>query len=299
MSHIKTAILAPVLLAAAPMYAWADDLSVGDTLVVTFSSSSQSETLVTNKGSFLKNEVRYNALKATAGSGPLSTGLVDTTGTPLSGITLSWGSGKVTSSLYAVSSVRNTDPSVRNAGRADYIYKSIYMDYTDVFGDDIVTGNDIGAPLQGSNDHIQLTISGLTAGLTYDLYMLTGRGLNSTTNTSSTKPTATYTLAGATDLTATLLGASDTRPKLAGTSLISYEFNNSTSNIGKHWALVKWSFTADQSSVTIAADEAGAKGNINAFAISATGGTPAIPEPATATLSLLALAGLCARRRRK
>ena len=47
-------------------------------------------------------------------------------------------------------------------------------------------------------------------------------------------------------------------------------------------------------------DDSGTFGNVTSFALSipGTAPTPSVPEPTTATLSLLALAGLAARRRR-
>lgn len=63
-----------------------------------------------------------------------------------------------------------------------------------------------------------------------------------------------------------------------------------TINLGKDFAL---------EGIVVCGDGANSTANWNVTSLSVTTNTPSIPEPATATLSLLALAGLAARRRRK
>lgn len=273
--------------------ALADGLGTNGTLVVTFATSGQSNSLVTkSNGTFLGQNVQFNSLRAQASTGTLNSGLVNSEGTLLSGVTLSW---------VCHNSIPGTAAACYGENRGGAVTGE---KYTTVFGDDIVSGTDIGGCLQGGSSYISLTISGLTAGQTYDLYMLTGRGNpfsgSTTWNAKEDIPNATYTLSGVSGLSATLLGASHTDAHVDGQSLVSYEYNSSSTST--NWALVKWSFTATDTDVTISANNISAqsaKGNINAFALQATTTAPAVPEPATATLSLLALAGLCARRRRK
>ena len=160
---------------------------------------------------------------------------------------------------------------------------------TTVFSSGLVTGGTYGGELMGNNNNesISMTLSGLTSGQSYSLYMLAGRGNNAW---SVSQDNIEYSLSGVTDVTATLLGASSDQTQIVDATLSSYEYNSAGADSAQ-WSMVRWDFVADENgSVTISTN---ANGNINAVALQVT------PEPTTATLSLLALAGLCARRRRK
>lgn len=162
---------------------------------------------------------------------------------------------------------------------------------TTIFDGASITGDYKGGCLNAHTPEspMTMTLSGLTAGQTYDMFLLVGRG-NNYANGSADTP-VTYTLSGAESIDCTLVGASSTSSTASGSVLTSYEFNATNSQDSPSaWALAKYSFTATGDSVTITTN---AGGNINALALQVT------PEPTTATLSLLALAGLCARRRRK
>lgn len=267
-------------------------LEVGDSLIVTFASAGQTDALEKGEnGTFLGQTVSYNSVKAVSesdGQG-VTSGLVNNHGEELS-LSISWTSKNATGASIA-----------QAGGRAD---KVTGQDYTEVFGDNIVTGDTKGSWIQGTTDtSLSLTISGLAKGQTYDLYMLTGRGNTWNSNSTSGASTSFYTLSGVTNLTASLVGASSSSSRVTDEgNLESYEYFSSATDGSLQWALVKWSFTANGDSVTISTQvpegTTPARGNINAFAIQATA-SPAVPEPATATLSLLALAGVCARRRRR
>lgn len=188
---------------------------------------------------------------------------------------------------------------------------AVGADWSTVFGSDIVVGPSASGGYGGvSNDRTGAsqtsvgtsgtwTLTGLTAGQSYDLYVLTGRGNNAAT--ALVDGVVTYTLSGfdeSASITGTLLGASSSQSSADGATFVSYEYNAGTSDT--NWAMVKWSFTAGtDGSVTITPTGDGVMANLNALAITATSAAPAVPEPATATLSLLALAGMAARRRRK
>lgn len=181
-------------------------------------------------------------------------------------------------------------------------------EYSTIFGDNIVSGTSLGGCANGDGSLPSITISGLAAGQQFDLYMLTGRGNNYTGgNVTESSPYSYYTIQngnedGFSQVSITMLGASSTNSSIDGAELQSYEYNP-TADANLNWALVKWRFTADETgSVTIKTlsnEGVTHGGNINAIALVAASNAPAVPEPATATLSLLALAGLCARRRRK
>ena len=163
------------------------------------------------------------------------------------------------------------------------------LDPSAVFGSS-VAGIPNGGCVNASNGSMTMTIGGLTAGLTYDLYVLTGRGNSYQSGNEDTA--AQYTLSGADGITATVVGSSSASTNVVDATLNSYEYNAGGNNTASSWSLVKYSFTAtEEGTVTLTTSDR--LGNINGFVLQAT------PEPTTATLSLLALAGLCARRRRK
>ena len=161
-----------------------------------------------------------------------------------------------------------------------------------VFDTTVVSGNPNGGCINASGGAMTMTLTGLNVGETYNFYVLVGRGNNWGSGADSTA-SITYTLGGGvTDVTSTLIGASDASSSVSGNVLTSYEYNAGGNSSASSWSLVEYTFTATTDEVNITTGSS--LGNINAFALQ-----QVTPEPTTATLSLLALAGLCARRRRK
>lgn len=247
-------------------------MQVGDVVGITYTVNSATNGTV--EGTFLGQSAFFNAVNP-VNSASLPSGELVTTDNVASGITLSAWS--------------NHGAPGAGACAQGFATASTGALPTTVFGSGLVTGNTYGGELMANNNgqSISMTLSGLTSGQTYSLYMLTGRG---NTSWSVSSDNIKYSLSGVTDVTATLLGASSNKTGIVdGTTLSSYEYDTSASSV--QWSMVRWDFVAgEDGTVKIATD---ANGNINAVALQMT------PEPTTATLSLLALAGLCARRRRK
>ncbi|MGN0865467.1 MAG: PEP-CTERM sorting domain-containing protein [Akkermansia sp.] len=140
-----------------------------------------------------------------------------------------------------------------------------------------------------------LTLSGLSSGETYTMTVLFARGNKYAYSTE----VQSITLTGADNVKALVLSQyGNTNATFEGSTLKSSEANGTLSlsttsdtatKEGSNWILAQYSFTAGEAgTVTFAG-----KGlTIAGIALQA-------PEPTTATLSLLALAGLAARRRRR
>ena len=142
-----------------------------------------------------------------------------------------------------------------------------------------------------------ITLSGLTIGQEYTMYVFSARGNDyGGTDKASTN---TYQLSeGASSITANVLDYTLTTlnyptPTVNGSAITVYtQSNDGIVQTSENWALLSFDFTADASSVKLKVSGGGC-GNVAAVGLTAN-----VPEPTTATLSLLALAGLAARRRR-
>ena len=149
------------------------------------------------------------------------------------------------------------------------------------FGADMTTGNAYGGCVNKESGSYSIEMGGLSAGV-YTLTMLVGRANKYGTDSTS------YGLSGnIADLSVNLLDYSagmTPTPSLDGTDL--------TLGVGDGaWALVEYTFTVTADNTTLSLNSDGT-GNINALALAS------VPEPATASLGLLALGGLLVRRRR-
>lgn len=154
--------------------------------------------------------------------------------------------------------------------------------FSGIFGMDMVSGSNYGGVVNSKSNYT-LQLQHLAAGA-YTLTMLVGRG-----NTANGfGATATYNLdgTGISDVSANLLDCSTT----ANASLDGATLTATTND--KRWALVEYSFTVTENNSTLNLAVTGGSGDINALALSS------VPEPATASLSLLGLAVLVMRRRR-
>ena len=143
----------------------------------------------------------------------------------------------------------------------------------------------------GSTIAQTLTLGGLSSGETYTMTVLFARG----NNYANSSAVSSITFTGAENVTASVLSQHGNDKAIFEDSTLKSSDNGGTlsltgsSNAGSNWVLAQYSFTAGEAgTVTFAG-----KGlTIAGIALQA-------PEPTTATLSLLALAGLAVRRRRR
>ncbi|HIX19202.1 MAG TPA: hypothetical protein H9862_01200 [Candidatus Akkermansia intestinigallinarum] len=260
-------------------------LQKGDVFAVTFTGQ-ETPSSYTFDGTVLEQPGKVNAVKVDGSNNMTTSGNLVTMGNTSAGISISFSNAAGCGTGGVIQSYK---PSVTGSG-----------DLYDVFDATIITGefdggtlvNPNGACVNAAGGSMTMTLTGLNAGETYNLFVLVGRG-NSHQTGSSDSSVTTYTLGGGvTDVTSTLIGASNASTSVSGAVLNSYEYNAGGNTTESSWSLVEYTFTATSDSVNIATG--GTNGNFNAFALQ-----QVTPEPTTATLSLLALAGLCARRRRK
>lgn len=264
------------LLAAALCGTASAALQQGDILAVTFTGTSAPSSN-TFDGTVLGQSGTVNAVQvdnASSSNAPSNAGNLLTLGGESAGISL------------ALSNAAGCG----TGGMIQTYQDSVSGALSSVFGISVVSGTPNGGCINGTS--VSLTLTGLTAGETYNFYALVGRG-NNFPNTTTAETGYTYALSGGvTDVTSTLIGASSSSTSISDNKLTSYEYNATGNTSASAWALVEYTFTATSDTLTFGSD--GTNGNINAFALQ-----QVTPEPTTATLSLLALAGLCARRRRK
>ena len=260
-------------------------LQKGDVFAVTFTGQ-ETPSSYTFDGTVLGQSGKVNAVKVDGSNNMTTSGNLVTMGNTSAEISISFSNAAGCGKGGVIQSYK---PSVPGSG-----------DLYDVFDATIITGefdgdtlvNPNGACVNAAGGSMTMTLTGLNVGETYNLYVLVGRGNGYQTGSSDSSVT-TYTLGGGvTDVTSTLIGASNASTSASGAVLNSYEYNAGGNTTESSWSLVEYTFTATSDSVNIATG--GTNGNFNAFALQ-----QVTPEPTTATLSLLALAGLCARRRRK
>ena len=261
-------------------------LQKGDVFAVTFTGQGTPSSY-TFDGTVLGQSGKVNAVKVDGSNNMTTSENLVTMGGTSAGISVSFSNA---AGCGAGGCIQSYKPAVTGGSEALF----------DVFDATIITGevneagfvNPNGACVNAAGGSMTMTLTGLNVGETYNLYVLVGRGNNHQTGSSDSSVT-TYTLGGGvTDVTSTLIGASNTSTFVDGAVLNSYEYNAGDNSSASSWSLVKYTFTATSDPVNIATG--GTNGNFNAFALQ-----QVTPEPTTATLSLLALAGLCARRRRK
>ena len=261
-------------------------LQKGDVFAVTFTGQGTPSSY-TFDGTVLGQSGKVNAVKVDGYGSVTTSGNLVTMGNTSAGISISFSNAAGCGTGGVIQSYK---PAVTGGSGALF----------DVFDATIITGevneagfvNPNGACVNAAGGSMTMTLTGLNVGETYNLYVLVGRGNSHQTGSSDTSVT-TYTLGGGvTDVTSTLIGASNASTSVNGAVLNSCEYNAGDNSNPSSWSLVEYTFTATSDPVNIATG--GTNGNFNAFALQ-----QVTPEPTTATLSLLALAGLCARRRRK
>ena len=149
---------------------------------------------------------------------------------------------------------------------------------------------------------VTFTLSGLTTGQSYTLYVFAARG-NEYGGTEKSDTNTYGFSAGAGSITAKILDYTlsnslvtqgYTTPTINNSSITAYtQSNDGVAQTSENWVLMSFDFKATDTTVMFSASGGGC-GNIAAVGL-----TTSVPEPTTATLSLLALAGLAARRRRR
>lgn len=260
-------------------------LQKGDVFAVTFTGQ-ETPSSYTFDGTVLGQSGKVNAVKVDGSNNMTTSGNLVTMGNTSAGISISFSNAAGCGKGGVIQSYK---PSEAGSGELSDVFDATII--TGEFdGDTLVNPN--GACVNAAGGSMTMTLTGLNAGETYNLFVLVGRG-NSHQTGSSDSSVTTYTLGGGvTDVTSTLIGASNASTFVDGAVLNSCEYNAGDNSNPSSWSLVKYTFTATSDPVNIATG--GTNGNFNAFALQ-----QVTPEPTTSTLSLLALAGLCARRRRK
>lgn len=158
---------------------------------------------------------------------------------------------------------------------------------------DYFTVDILGAVVNGANGSTSVTLSNLSTG-TYSLFVLGGRG-----NLYGNKETTVYSVTGANvnvtgvDILDYAVSAQtiDAPTITANNTVTATTYNPNGTKNATNWVLMRYDLlvSADNSSLTVTGN--GSAGNIAGLILA--------PEPATATLSLLALAGMALRRRRR
>lgn len=142
--------------------------------------------------------------------------------------------------------------------------------------------------VKGQTVGLQFTLSGLAANTTYYLYVLGNSGL-------STNKTGMTLSGGVSDVTGSLMDGYEGAGTVAGSA---FQGTTDSSGVGMEWA-----FTTDSSGqVTLTYERAAGTGSdvmsgdiaLNGFMLA----TEPVPEPATASLGMVALAALLLRRRK-
>lgn len=262
-------------MALAGAAAAADAIDSSKLLLVSFGSNAGNG-VATKTGSFMETSgLTYNVISTGSNSGY-------TTGTNA----LKW-ADNTTATGFSI----NTGQAVSGSnGQVNTITKSELVNETF----DTSTMNAVG----NYDDGVAITLSGLSVGKSYTIYTFVGRG-NDYGGTAA-GDTNTYTISvGAKDVVASVVSYTLTTPERPapsvsedGTSITAYTQScDGVNQTCENWAILSFDFTATASSVKLAATGSGC-GNFGAIALS-------VPEPTTATLSLLALVGLAARRRRR
>lgn len=151
------------------------------------------------------------------------------------------------------------------------------------FGASAITGSATGGCANVAGD-TRVTLNNLVVDQVYSLTMFIGRG-----NQYAAGSTTYDFFSGAGDVTLNILDGTASY-NTSGSSFTANTNSPSAGNTAANWLLVNYTFTATATSVAF--QTTGGSGNIGAFAL-----TP-IPEPATASLGLLGLTALMARRRK-
>ncbi len=261
---------------ASASLAMAEGLEVGDSVYVVFTNNNGG-TSSTLTSSVATGSLTYNALVTSSSGSKTFTDIYDSTGANVSGLGL-YASQPASGAAGAISSLAGTEASVVGG----------------VFDIGLVERviNNTGGAVVGVN--------GLSAG-SYTLTVLVGRG-NNYAGTQRTNYTLTASSGTVSSLTASVLAyhttstAADALPTVSAEGVVGGYVAPGESNVANNWMLMSYSFDATEAT-DIRLSGVGAGGNFAALKLEKV--SEAIPEPTTATLSLLALAGLAARRRRK
>lgn len=147
-----------------------------------------------------------------------------------------------------------------------------------------------GVLMTTNNDIATITFSELNKG-TYTLYALGARGSKGSANWETS-----YKLNGnenINSLSCKILAHGQSTPKIENNVITASTFNNSGEV--SNWVLMEYNFDVSKDDTNIFFQSYGHSGNIAAVALV----FHSTPEPATTTLSLLALAALASRRKRK
>ncbi|MEE0765038.1 PEP-CTERM sorting domain-containing protein [Akkermansia sp.] len=243
------------------------------TVLISFGINSGNDTSVVN-GTY-RGETGQKVNKISTGSSnSYTSGALSTTGGETTAITVTTGG------VCCGSGGVLTDVTAKESALAGHDNK-----FYDVFGQDMSIGNPMGGVVNtagSANGNFTMSLNNLSAG-TYTLTMLVGRG-----NGYGAGNTSSFSLSG--DGIANISAILDDYSTGSGATL-----NGSTVTANTHtgdWVLMTYTFdvTADNTRLDILSE--GGSGSINTLALTS------VPEPATASLSLLGLSALLLRRRR-
>ncbi len=249
-----------------------------NTIILTFGTNSGQSISYNSMGSFLgQTGQTYNILSSSADGNHTYNNIKYADNTTATGVTVYTNRG--------VSGTNGRVTSITNSTKVDEVFSSSLMS---------------GVINHTADTYI--TFNGLTIGNSYTMHVFAGRGNEYNTGYTTSAYTNTYSLSsGARDVTANIVSYTVSTPdrptptiSTDGTAITAFTQScDGTNQTCENWVIMSFDFTASATSVQLNGTGSGTK-SFGAVALVSN-----VPEPTTATLSLLALATLVSRRRRK